>query len=194
MSDYVWGIIIVGSIIYSLFCGNIADVAAAVPAGCKEAVTLFITVAANMIFWSGVLRIAKDSGLDKKIAGFMSPVISLVFPRMKKDNPARGLIAQNMAVNLLGLGSAATPLGLAAMRELSAQSKYGAGVASPDMIRFVLVNTSTVQLLPTTIAAMRSHHGSASPFDIMLPMFMVSLLSVCCGLLLNALLERRERP
>lgn len=190
MSDWIWVIMMVGSIIYSIITGKVGEVASAIPGGCKEAATLFLTLLANLCFWSGILQITKDSKLDLLIAKLWTPILKIIFPKMKKDNPAYSLIAQNMAVNFLGLGSAATPLGLAAMKELAGQSKYGED-ASPYMIRFVLVNTSTVQLIPTTLAALRQLHGSKEPYIIMLPVLVVSLISVIGGQLMNLILERR---
>ncbi len=190
MSDWIWVIMMIGSIAYSLITGKVGEVASAIPTGCKEAATLFLTLLANLCFWSGILQITRDSKLDLLIAKFWTPILKLIFPKMKKDNPAYPLIAQNMAVNFLGLGSAATPLGLAAMKELAEQSKYGED-ASPDMIRFVLVNTSTVQLIPTSLAAIRQLYGSKEPYIIMLPMLIVSVLAVISGQLMNLMLERR---
>ncbi len=190
MSDWIWLFMMVGSIVYSIITGKVGEVASAIPGGCKEAATLFLTLLANLCFWSGILQIARDSKLDLFIAKLWTPFLKVLFPKMKKDNPAYPLIAQNMAVNFLGLGSAATPLGLAAMKELSQQSKYGES-ASPDMVRFVLVNTSTVQLIPTTLAALRQLHGSKEPYIIMLPMLIVSVLAVISGQLMNLALERR---
>jgi len=190
MSDWIWLVMMVGSIIYAMVTGRVSEVASAIPGGCKEAATLFLTLLANLCFWSGILQIARDSKLDLLIAKFWTPILKLLFPKMNKNNPAYPLIAQNMAVNFLGLGSAATPLGLAAMHELAAQSKYG-GDASPDMIRFVLVNTSTVQLIPTSLAAIRQLYGSKEPYIIMLPMLIVSVIAVLSGQLMNAAIERR---
>jgi len=190
MSDWIWVIMMVGSIIYAIITGKVSEVASAIPSGCKEAATLFLTLLANLCFWSGILQIARDSKLDLLIAKIWTPFMKILFPRMKKENPAYPLIAQNMAVNFLGLGSAATPMGLAAMHELAAQSNYGED-ASPYMIRFVLVNTSAVQLIPTTLAAIRQLYGSKEPYIIMLPMLCVSLTAVVAGQLSNALFERR---
>jgi spore maturation protein A len=190
MSDWIWLVMVVGSIVYAVITGKVGEVASAIPGGCKEAATLFLTLLANLCFWSGILQIARDSKLDLLIAKLWTPILKMLFPKMKKDNPAYPLIAQNMAVNFLGLGSAATPLGLAAMNELEKQSKYGEE-ASPDMIRFVLVNTSTVQLIPTSLAAIRQLYGSKEPYIIMLPMLIVSVLAVISGQLMNLMLERR---
>ncbi len=190
MSDWIWVIMMVGSIAYAIITGRVSEVASAIPNGSKEAAALFLTLMANLCFWSGIIQIIHDSKLDRLIAKLWMPILKLIFPKMKKDNPALPLIAQNMAVNFLGLGNAATPIGLAAMRELATQSKYGDN-ASPDMIKFVLVNTSTVQLIPTSLAAIRLLYGSKEPYIVMLPMLIVSMLAVISGLLSNALFERR---
>ncbi|HNX15184.1 MAG TPA: hypothetical protein PK854_09320 [Oscillospiraceae bacterium] len=190
MSDWIWLVMMVGSIIYAVITGKVSEVASAIPGGCKEAATLFLTLLANLCFWSGILQITRDSKFDLLIAKLWMPVLKILFPKMKKENPAYPLIAQNMAANFLGLGSAATPLGLAAMHKLASQTKYG-GDASPDMIRFVLVNTSTIQLIPTTLAALRQLHGSKEPYIIMLPMLIVSVIAVISGQLLNIVIERR---
>ena len=137
------------------------------------------------------MEVAVQSGLTRALSQALLPITRRLFPDLPPDSPAMGAISMNLTADLLGLGEAAVPSGLEAMREM--EQLQGAGPdASGSMIRFVVLNTASFQLLPATIALLRAQHGSAAPLEILPAVWLTSLLSVSCGLLAAALLERRE--
>ena len=130
-----------------------------------HAVELTISLAGSVCLWSGLMRIAQDSGLADRIARLLQPVLRFLFRSVKNGSRALQLIAMNVTANLLGLGNAATPLGLSAMKELAKDAPEGQ--ANAPMMLLVVMNTASVQLVPTTVAMLRLKHGAVSPFDIL---------------------------
>lgn len=174
------------SVIFGIMNGKIAQVSTAALEESGRTVTLIISLAGIMCLWSGLMNVADKSGLTQKISRLFSPVLSLLFRGIKPDSPAAKAISMNITANLLGLGNAATPLGIAAMRELEATNQ-NPSIASNDMITFVVLNTASLQLIPTTTAALRMQAGSASPFDILPAVWAASLASVVVAVLLSVL-------
>ena len=127
-------------------------------AGAGEAVTLVIALAGAMCLWGGLMRIADCAGLTKKLAKSFSPFLRLLFPSLEPESEAAQAISMNLSANLLGMGNAATPFGIAAMKELAKRSPYPE-VATDEMITFVVMNTASVQLIPATVAMLRSAAG-----------------------------------
>ena len=136
------------------------------------------------------MEVARQSGLLRFLSKFFSPILSLLFPGIKKDSPAAQAVCLNLAANLLGLGNAATPLGLEAARRMSRRTP---GVASDSLCMLVVCNTASIQLIPTTVAAVRMAAGSATPFDILPAVWVTSALSVATGILAAKLLSRLWR-
>lgn len=128
------------------------------------------------------MQIAKVSGLTDKISKLLSPILNRIFPSIRNDVETRNAVAMNVTANLLGLGNAATPLGIAAMRRLQAQSEHKS-VASNDMVLFVVLNTACIRLIPTTAAMLRHEAGAAAPMDILPATVLTSLLSCTIGLI-----------
>lgn len=160
-----------------------------------HAVELTLSLTGALCLWSGVMQIARDSGLTDKIARLFEPLIRLLFQGIQKGSTAVRLIAMNMTANLLGLGNASTPLGLQAMQEL--KKKAPDGTASDHMILLTVLNTASIQLIPTTTAMIRMRHGAAAPFDILLPVLVTSVLSAAAALLSARLFIRfcrRKHP
>lgn len=183
---WIFGGMILLSVIFGIMNGKIAQVSTAALEESGRTVTLIISLAGIMCLWSGLMNVADKSGLTQKISRLFSPVLSLLFRGIKPDSPAAKAISMNITANLLGLGNAATPLGIAAMRELEATNQ-NPSIASNDMITFVVLNTASLQLIPTTTAALRMQAGSASPFDILPAVWAASLASVVVAVLLSVL-------
>ena len=142
-----------------------------------------------MCFWSGLLEIAKRAGLTEKLAKLIRPLTQLLFPRLRGDSPAVTAMVMNMTANFLGLSNAATPLGLAAMQELE-KINPKPGTASDEMCMFVVINTASISLIPTTVIALRSAAGSQDPFGIIVPVWLCSVTAVTVGVIAAKLMQR----
>ena len=173
-------------IVYGAVTGNMQAVTDAVFASAKEAVTLCITMTGMMALWVGVMEIARGAGLIRKWSEKLKPFIHFLFPGIPKGHKVQEYIAANMIANILGLGSAATPVGLKAMEEL-AKIKKEKGlpeeVASNEMCTFLILNISSLQLIPVNIIAYRSQYGSVSPTSILGMGLAATLISVAAGVL-----------
>ncbi|MBR2715910.1 MAG: spore maturation protein A [Ruminococcus sp.] len=183
MLSYIFTFMVGVSVVFSLIFGSGDDLSRSITEGCGDAVELIITMSAMMCLWSGVMNVAKVSGLTEKISKLCAPILSFIFKDVDKNSKAFSYISMNVSANLLGLGNAATVLGIKAMKEL-AQDVRG-NVASDSMVTFVVLNTASLQLLPTTIAAMRASYGSDSPFDIIFCVWFTSIIALMVGLSVN---------
>ena len=143
-----------------------------------------------MCFWSGLLEIAKKSGLTYKLSKILEPFMRFLFPELKKNSPAISAMLMNMVANFLGLSNAATPLGLKAMEELNKENNYRKR-ASNAMCLFVVINTASVTLIPTTVIAMRAAAHSNEPFSIIVPVWICSAISVTVGITLAKIMAKR---
>lgn len=179
--------------VVSVFCaaatGRMPQLSAAVLSGAGDAVQLVISITGMMCAWTGLMKIADRGGLTGMLAKLLSPVMRLLFPSCKKGSPAIGAICMNVTANILGLGNAATPLGIAAMKELKKSNPTE--TADNAMVMFVVLNTASVQLIPTFMATLRAQYGSAAPFDILPAVWATSLLSLAVGVTMGKLLEGR---
>ena len=169
------------SLIFGFFSGNIPAVSRAALKESSHAVTLSIELLGTLCFWGGLMEAAKRSGLTDKICSALLPLLGTVFPALRQNRAALGAISMNVTANLLGLGNAATPLGIAAMKELKALSKSGCA-ATVEMVSFVVMNTASLQILPTTVAVLRMKAGAAAPLDILPAVWIVSACSLFIGL------------
>ena len=191
MMNYIWGGLIALSIIVSIFTGKISETSAAAMDSAKESVEMVLSMLGVMCFWMGLMEIANKSGLMDKFAKLLSPVINFLFKDVKSEK-AKKAISMNMAANIFGIGNAATPFGLAAMEELAKENKYK-GSASNAMCMMVVINTASIQLIPTTLLAFRSAYASKSPFEIMPAVWITSVCSVVLGVVSAKILEKRSR-
>ncbi len=178
MLNYIWaGMLLVG-ILYALFTGNMEAVSNACLEYAESAVNLCITMAGAMALWVGLMEIAGQAGLIDKFTRWLQPFITFLFPDVPKEHPARGFIATNLVANILGLGWACTPAGLKAMEELSKLNQQKDS-ASDAMCGFLVLNISSLQLIPVNMIAYRVKYGSANPSGIILP----AILATCCSTL-----------
>lgn len=166
------------SLIFAAAGGRMGELSAAMLAKSGEAVELVISLCGIICFWSGIMRVAERAGLARKLARLLSPIVGLLFSGVKRGGRAAGLITMNLAANILGLGNASTPLGLAAMKAIAEESGDTSDTATDDMIMLAVLNTSSLQLIPTTAAALRAANGAAKPFEILPCVWIVSAYSV----------------
>ena len=180
--NYIWGGMILIAVIYGALTGNLGAVTDQALASAKEAVSLCITMAGVMAFWVGIMRIAERTGLVEGVAKKLSPILTFLFPSVPKDSSACTHIATNMVANFLGLGWAATPAGLSAMKELKKLDAEG-GKATDAMCDFLIINISSLQLIPVNIIAYRSQYGSVSPASIVGPAIIATAISTGAAVL-----------
>ena len=172
-----------GMAVLSILCGRATGrgdlVAAAAVEGAQAAVELCVSIAGMLCLWTGVMEIMRRSGLAEGLSRLLRPVLSALFPQVSKDRGVMDSISANVSANLLGLGNAATPLGIEAVRRMERKSP---GTASDAMCMLVVCNTASIQLIPTTVASVRAAAGSSSPFDILPAVWLASALSVGVGI------------
>lgn len=188
MLNYIWFFMMMASVLYAAFSGNLPVLSNAVMDGAKDAVELSIFMLGSMCAWLGFLKIAEKSGLTDQFARLLSPVINRLFPEYRNDREIKGKICMNLAANMLGIGNAATPLGLSAMEAM--EKKNHTSRPTKGMILFVVMNTASLQLLPINMAAMRSESGSKAPFDILPQVWITSLAALVVCILACKGMER----
>ena len=168
------------SLVSGSITGQLSAVSAAAMAGAQAAVELCLSMAGAICLWSGVMTLMDRCGLSQKLARLLRPVLRRLLPNASRDSETLAAVSANVSANLLGLGNAATPLGI---RAATRMARGCGGTASDELCRLVVLNTASIQLLPTTVAAVRSAHGCAAPFDILPAVWLSSALSVAAGLL-----------
>ena len=181
MLNYLWAGMILTGIIYGACTGNLVEITNAALDSSKEAITLCITMAGVMAFWTGLMEIAERSGMITGLARKMRPVIRFLFPALPKGHPAARHITTNIIANILGLGWAATPAGLRAMKALSELNVENSR-ASTDMCTFLVINISSIQLIPVNIIAYRSQYGSVNPTAIVAPAILATTVSTLAAI------------
>lgn len=187
--NILWSVLVIVSIVYAFWHGSTADTAMAVFSAAQEAVQLAFKMLGMFCFWDGVMEIARRGGVTACIQKILSPILRILFPNHKNNESVQNAVAMNMTANILGLGNAATPLGLEAMRRLK-QSTNCKDTASNEMIRFVVLNTASIRFIPTTVAMLRYEAGSVAPMEILPVSAAVSFLSCTVGLLVCRAAER----
>lgn len=219
--NYLWGGMIIVGVIYGALTGRLDAVTDQALASAKEAITLCITMAGVMAFWVGIMRIAERAGMVEQAARSLNPVMGFLFPNLPKDSPARTYIAMNMVANFLGLGWAATPAGLSAMKELekleeerradappemsgeprgkrkrrlraSGRAAVPRGVASSEMCTFLIINISSLQLIPVNIIAYRSQYGSVNPAAIVGPAIVATAVSTAVAVVYCKMMDGKR--
>lgn len=192
MLNYLWGFMIIIGIVVGVLRGNIADVSNATINSSKEAVALCITMLGIMAMWTGVMQIARKSGLVASFTRGLGPLIHLLFPDIPQGHIANEYIASNMIANILGLGWAATPMGLMAMKELK-KLNHDSDRASCDMCTLLIVNISSLQLIPINIIAYRSQYGSVNPAEILVAAVISTAVSTLAGVVFSVMARRKSK-
>ena len=195
MLNYLWGAMILIAVIYGTLTGSIKEVGAAAVDSSKEAVELCVTMLGVMALWTGLMKIAEVSGLTKGFRKAVRPVLRFLFPEVPEESKANEYIASNMLANILGLGWAATPFGLKAMEELQKLNVARGGkqeVASRAMCTFLILNISSLQLIPVNIIAYRSQYGAVNPAEIVGPAIVATTVSTLAAVLFVKVTGRKE--
>ena len=189
----IWTGMVAVSVLYGLFAGNGSAVAAGAVEGAAAAVELCLTMAGVMCLWMGVMEVMKRSGLAESLSRLLRPVLGWLYPEFRRDRETMDAVSANVSANLLGLGNAATPLGIQAARRMARRTP---GVASNSLCMLVVCNTASIQLIPTTVAGVRLGVGCTTPFDILPAVWLASAVSVSVGVLaakIMGLLWGREK-
>ena len=181
LMSWIFSGIIAISVLSSAITGNSSALAAAIPQGAQSGVTLVIAMAGSICLWSGICRLLEITGATKFLSRLLKPFLYRIFPSAQTDPALANSLSVNICANLLGLGNAATPMGIQATKQLSSHSKRG--YASDQICRLVVLNTASIQLIPATVAAVRSSLGCLTPFDILPAVWITSLCSASLGLL-----------
>ena len=184
--------IFTGMIAISIFCaaitGRSAQMAAAIPQGAQTGITVAFSLAGSVCLWSGIGNLMHAVGVTRALAKFFRPLLQLLFPSTKTDPQLAQDISGNICANILGLGNAATPMGIRATKQMAQGAPKGA--ASDEMCRFIVLNSASIQLIPATVAAIRLSLGSTTPFDILPAVWLTSFCSAGTGLLAAGILGK----
>lgn len=178
--SWVWTLIVLISIVFAVFSGQISAVSAAAAQGAQTGITVALGIAGSICLWSGVGNLMDKTGMTGLLAKLLRPVLNLVFPGAKKDPQLSRDLSANICANILGLGNAATPMGIRAVRQMRPSHRPDA--ATDEMCRLIVLNTASIQLIPANVAALRVSLDCASPFDILPAVWITSICSAGLGL------------
>ena len=177
--SWVWTGMVALSVLAAALLGNISALSAAVPKGAQAGVTLAVSMAGSICLWTGVGRLMEKAGMTGKLSRLLRPLLGKIFPSIKQDAVLENHLSANVCANFLGLGNAATPMGIQAAQRM-AQGRNG--IASDELCRLIVLNTASIQLIPANVAAVRSGLGCATPFDILPAVWITSLCSAGLGI------------
>lgn len=189
MINKVWFILVGIGLIYSFCTGN-KEMGDVILNSSYDTWEMLLSIGPLIVLWSGIMNIASDSGLLSKFSKLLSPLLKKLMPSVKSDK-ALEYVSYNIAANMLGLGSVATPAGLKAMKEMNKENKEP-GRATDAMITFLVLNTSGVTIIPMSVIALRMGYGSSNPTSIILPSLVATSISTICGLTLDYIIRRRN--
>ena len=176
--SWIYAGMVVVSIVCSLLTGTGSALAAAIPKGAQEGFTLALSLGGSICLWTGVGKLMEQAGLTAILSHIFSPFLGKLFPSFSHDPHFAGFLCNNVCANFLGLGNAATPMGIQAAQRLNCDT----GIASDELCRLIVLNTASIQLIPSTVAALRVQLGSSSPFDILPAVWLSSICSAAMGL------------
>lgn len=186
--SWIWTGLIAAALLAALLSGRGSELAAAVPQGAQAGITLVISMAGSVCLWTGVGKLMEHAGFTGFLSRLLKPLLGRLFPSSRQDKSLASSLSANVCANFLGLGNAATPMGILAAQRL-AQLGQG-GIASDELCRLVVLNTASIQLIPSTVAAVRASLGCATPFDILPAVWITSLCSAGIGLMAARLMGK----
>lgn len=192
MLNVLWPIFIILSVMYAIISGNIEEVNTGIFNSLSEAVELSITFLGTICLWSGIMEIAKKTSLINKLNKLLKPFINFLFPDLKNNEIAKQEISMNMIANILGLGNAATPLGIKAMKTMQKENKRK-DTLSNSMMMFIVINTASIQLIPTNVIAIRTSLNSQNPTSIIIPVWIATIIAGVVGITLTKILIKRVK-
>ena len=189
MMNYIWGFLMVISVISSFVTGRIKELSDAVLNGAAESVEFIISILGMMALWTGIMKIAEKSHITDFLSKIFSPFIKLLFGNGSLSESAFKAVCMNITANLLGLGNAATPFGIKAMKEMQ-KSNINSEYATNSMIMFIIVNTASLQLVPTFLCTLRQKNGSENPLNILPILWLTSIIALFFGVAITKLMEK----
>lgn len=189
MLNILWPIFIIVSFVYAIIIGNVDSINSGIFDSCKSAIDLSINLLGTMCLWSGIMQIAKKTSIMKRLTKMLAPVIKFLFPEIKKGDSVQEEISMNMIANILGLGNAATPLGLKAMKSMQEKNPKK-DTLSNSMVMFIVLNTASLQLIPTTVIAIRNSLGAENPTGIIIPVWIATVCAAIAGVTATKLLTK----
>lgn len=192
MINYIWAGFIILGIVYSVITNNFDAINTEILGSAKTTLDLIMKTFPLIALWTGIMNIAKESKLLEKFSKFISPLLNKLFPEIPKGHESLGYIASNIVVNIFGLGSAATPFGLKAMKSLQ-ELNDDKKCASRSMITFLVLNTSGLTLIPTTVISLRMMYGSSNPTEIVITCLIATISSTVVGLIADRIFARRGK-
>lgn len=176
MLNIVWPIFIIISFSFAIFSGNLEKLNSSIFESTNEAIKLSISLLGTICLWNGIMQIANNTSIVTKLTKFLNPIIKFLFPDLKDNFKIQKEISMNMIANILGLGNAATPLGLKAMKSLQRENKKK-DTLSNSMMMLIVLNTASIQLIPTTVIAIRNSLGSENPTSILFPVWIATIVA-----------------
>lgn len=191
MLNYLWAGMMLISIIFGIANNRLSQITSALMSGAEDAVKMTLSLVGIMSFWTGIMNVAQATGVTGFISKMLRPVTKILFPKLQ-DKKALNAIVMNMTANMLGMSNAATPLGLKAMEHLK---KYSDGTnATDEMCMFAVINTASIQLIPSTIIALRQSAGSVNPTEIILAVWLTSITALIVGVASAKLMSKHQLP
>ncbi len=191
MINKIWGFFIIIGIIYCLLTNNLTFLNNEIMNSAKDSFNMVVDMFPVLALWLGIMNIANKSGLLGKISNLFSPILKILFPDIPKNHESLNYISSNIAANMLGLGNAATPFGLKAMKALQTINPKK-DTASRSMITFLIIDTAGVTIVPTTVISLRMHHGSVNPTEILGATLIATFISLVFGILVDRLVWRKK--
>ena len=186
--SWIWALLLLVSVVCALLSGRGSDLAAAVPQGAQAGITLAVSIAGSLCLWSGISKLMERIGLTEKLAKLLRPLLCRLFPSTREDTILRQYLSANICANFLGLGNAATPMGIQAAKRLV--DPHRPQVATDELCRLIVLNTASIQLIPANVAAVRASLGCSTPFDILPAVWLTSICSAGLGVLCACLLGK----
>lgn len=190
MLNIIWPIFIIISIVYAFFVGRVDEVNTSIFESAESTVNLTLTFFGTLCLWNGIMEIASNTSLMEKLTKFLSPVMRLLFPEIKKQDTEYKEISMNMVANILGLGNAATPLGLKAMVTMQ-EKNNNKDRLNNSMAMLIVINTASLQIIPTTIIAIRTSLDSANPTSIIVPVWVATIAAFITVVTLSKILSKK---
>lgn len=190
MLNKIWPAFIILSFVYAIFNGNIEEFNNSIFTSCAQTVDLILKLFGTMCLWNGLMKIVQETSLIKKLTKFISPLMKFLFPTMKKEDKEYKEITINIIANLLGIGNAATPLGLKAMQTMQEKNPQKDRITD-SMAMFIVLNTASIQLIPSTVIAVRASLGSVNPSQIIVPVWIATIAADVAGIIASKILMKR---
>lgn len=190
MLNKIWPAFLIISFIYAILNGNIEEFNNSIFTSCAQTVDLILKLFGTMCLWNGLMKIVQETSLMKKLTKFISPLMKILFHKMKKEDKEYKEITINIIANLLGIGNAATPLGLKAMQTMQEKNPQKDKITD-SMAMFIVLNTASIQLIPSTVIAVRASLGSVNPSQIIVPVWIATIAADVAGIVASKILMKK---